>query len=323
MAMKMLQAGGLPLVTDGERKADEDNPKGYFEYEPVMNLARDPGQVLAGRGARQGRQDHLHPAARAAGQPQLPRRLHAPRPARDPRLAGQDAGPPGRDLGHRRQAHDRGLRERPLASRLPAQERPAVHRPAAALHRGPRPAARAGPPPGRVSSAAIWTSRRWRRSPTPSSTATGPKPRPPANPVRQDCPAIRRRRAPRSTGRQARPGPAYRHRCRRPSSICTAWAPRPPPTRRWSLGARLRRRGITYLVPDLEAPSFERLTLTAVIARVAELAAAQPTGPLALVGSSFGGLAALHFVDRHRRGRRGPGRAAGAPGAGARPARRR
>lgn len=42
MAMKMLQAGGLPLVVDGERKADEDNPKGYFEFEPVMNLARDP-----------------------------------------------------------------------------------------------------------------------------------------------------------------------------------------------------------------------------------------------------------------------------------------
>ena len=41
MAMKMLQAGGLPLVTDGERRADEDNPKGYFEFEPVMNLARD------------------------------------------------------------------------------------------------------------------------------------------------------------------------------------------------------------------------------------------------------------------------------------------
>ena len=49
MAMKMLQAGGLPLVLDGERKADEDNPKGYFEYEPVMNLARDPDRSwLAG-----------------------------------------------------------------------------------------------------------------------------------------------------------------------------------------------------------------------------------------------------------------------------------
>lgn len=68
-----------------------------------------------------------------------------------------------------------------------------------------------------------------------------------------------------------------------------------------ALGDRLRRRGFTYLVPDLAVPSFERLTLTAVIARVAELAAAQLPGPVALVGSSFGGLAALHFVDRHRR----------------------
>ncbi len=52
MAMKMLQAGGLPLVTDGQRRADEDNPKGYFEYEPVKNLARDPDKswLAAARG---------------------------------------------------------------------------------------------------------------------------------------------------------------------------------------------------------------------------------------------------------------------------------
>jgi pimeloyl-ACP methyl ester carboxylesterase len=68
------------------------------------------------------------------------------------------------------------------------------------------------------------------------------------------------------------------------------------------LGERLRRQGVTYLVPDLEVPSFERLTLTAVIECVAELAAEQPPGAVALVGSSFGGLAALHFVDRHREG---------------------
>jgi alpha-beta hydrolase superfamily lysophospholipase len=73
-----------------------------------------------------------------------------------------------------------------------------------------------------------------------------------------------------------------------------------------ALGERLRRRGFTYLVPGLEVPSFERLTLTAVIDRVAELAAARPPGPIALVGSSFGGLAALHFVDRHRRGAAAP-----------------
>ncbi|MCP4204534.1 MAG: sulfotransferase [bacterium] len=38
MAMKMLEAGGLPLVQDGIRTADEDNPKGYYEDERVKNL---------------------------------------------------------------------------------------------------------------------------------------------------------------------------------------------------------------------------------------------------------------------------------------------
>lgn len=41
MAMRMLQAGGLKTVEDGQRTADVDNPKGYFEDERVMNLARD------------------------------------------------------------------------------------------------------------------------------------------------------------------------------------------------------------------------------------------------------------------------------------------
>lgn len=39
MAMKMLEAGGLELVVDEARRADEDNPKGYFEDERVMDLA--------------------------------------------------------------------------------------------------------------------------------------------------------------------------------------------------------------------------------------------------------------------------------------------
>ena len=38
MAMKMLEAGGLPLVTDGLRRADTSNPQGYFEFERVKNL---------------------------------------------------------------------------------------------------------------------------------------------------------------------------------------------------------------------------------------------------------------------------------------------
>jgi hypothetical protein len=41
MLMKMLEAGGLPLVMDGQRVADEDNPKGYFEDERVKALAQD------------------------------------------------------------------------------------------------------------------------------------------------------------------------------------------------------------------------------------------------------------------------------------------
>jgi hypothetical protein len=41
MLMKMLEAGGLALVTDGLRTADEDNPKGYYELERVKNLAKE------------------------------------------------------------------------------------------------------------------------------------------------------------------------------------------------------------------------------------------------------------------------------------------
>ena len=40
MAMKMLAAGGMVTVTDGQRTADEDNPKGYFEDERVKDLAK-------------------------------------------------------------------------------------------------------------------------------------------------------------------------------------------------------------------------------------------------------------------------------------------
>jgi hypothetical protein len=39
MAMKMLEAGGMELVVDDARQADEDNPKGYYEDERVMRLA--------------------------------------------------------------------------------------------------------------------------------------------------------------------------------------------------------------------------------------------------------------------------------------------
>lgn len=41
MAMQMLAAGGLEVITDGVRKPGEDNPKGYFEDERVLDLHRD------------------------------------------------------------------------------------------------------------------------------------------------------------------------------------------------------------------------------------------------------------------------------------------
>ena len=41
MAMKMLEATGYPIVSDGIRTADEDNPKGYYELERVKDLAKE------------------------------------------------------------------------------------------------------------------------------------------------------------------------------------------------------------------------------------------------------------------------------------------
>jgi hypothetical protein len=40
MLMKMLEAGGLPVLTDHIRTADEDNPKGYYEFERAKDLRK-------------------------------------------------------------------------------------------------------------------------------------------------------------------------------------------------------------------------------------------------------------------------------------------
>ncbi len=40
MLMQMLAAGGLPILSDGERAADESNPRGYLELEAVKHLGR-------------------------------------------------------------------------------------------------------------------------------------------------------------------------------------------------------------------------------------------------------------------------------------------
>jgi hypothetical protein len=41
MLMQMLAAAGVELLTDGERSADEDNPRGYLELEAVKRITAD------------------------------------------------------------------------------------------------------------------------------------------------------------------------------------------------------------------------------------------------------------------------------------------
>ncbi len=48
MAMKMLEAAGLPMMMDGVRQADVDNPKGYFELERVKDLAAEEDKSWLG-----------------------------------------------------------------------------------------------------------------------------------------------------------------------------------------------------------------------------------------------------------------------------------
>jgi hypothetical protein len=39
--MQMLQAANIPLLSDGQRVADEDNPVGYWELELVKKIKTD------------------------------------------------------------------------------------------------------------------------------------------------------------------------------------------------------------------------------------------------------------------------------------------
>jgi len=50
MMMKMLIAGGMEALTDNRRIADEDNPKGYLEFEKVKQLEKDSSWLQDGRG---------------------------------------------------------------------------------------------------------------------------------------------------------------------------------------------------------------------------------------------------------------------------------
>lgn len=50
MMMKMLEAGGLGVLVDGIREADEDNPKGYYELERVKQIKEDTSWLEEARG---------------------------------------------------------------------------------------------------------------------------------------------------------------------------------------------------------------------------------------------------------------------------------
>lgn len=41
LMMQMLDTGGLSLLIDDNRKPDESNPKGYYEYDPVMSIHKN------------------------------------------------------------------------------------------------------------------------------------------------------------------------------------------------------------------------------------------------------------------------------------------
>ncbi len=45
MMMQMLYKGGIEVVIDEKREADGNNPKGYFEYEPIKSLAKENSWV--------------------------------------------------------------------------------------------------------------------------------------------------------------------------------------------------------------------------------------------------------------------------------------
>ena len=51
MIMQMLETAGLPLLTDGVRPPDADNPRGYYEFEPVKAIKTDASflEVAVGR----------------------------------------------------------------------------------------------------------------------------------------------------------------------------------------------------------------------------------------------------------------------------------
>jgi hypothetical protein len=50
LMMQMVAAGGMPILSDGERQADVDNPRGYLEWERIKQLPKDPACIAEAEG---------------------------------------------------------------------------------------------------------------------------------------------------------------------------------------------------------------------------------------------------------------------------------
>src|SRR5579884_1605565 len=50
LMMQMLVAGGLPALADGLRPPDEDNPRGYYEFERVKQVEKDTAWLAEAQG---------------------------------------------------------------------------------------------------------------------------------------------------------------------------------------------------------------------------------------------------------------------------------
>ncbi len=50
MMMRMLETGGLPVMIDEIRTADDDNPNGYYEFEAVKQTKEDPSWLESSAG---------------------------------------------------------------------------------------------------------------------------------------------------------------------------------------------------------------------------------------------------------------------------------
>jgi tetratricopeptide (TPR) repeat protein len=51
MLMQMLATGGMRVLSDGLREPDEDNPRGYLEFEPVKSLLKDSKWLFEAQGS--------------------------------------------------------------------------------------------------------------------------------------------------------------------------------------------------------------------------------------------------------------------------------